>query len=63
LSKDRLHDIVRMIQMQKAVEVEFRSKRYQINQWVILINRFTYELLIKTIERGIAHLGEWRTKG
>jgi hypothetical protein len=28
LSRDRLHDIVRMIQMQKAVEVEFRSKRY-----------------------------------
>jgi hypothetical protein len=52
-----------MIQMQKAVEVEFRSKRYQINQWVILINRFTYELLIKTIERGIAHLGEWKSKG
>jgi hypothetical protein len=44
-SKARLHDIYRCIEMLKAIEVEFGNKRYIINQWVILINRYTSELM------------------
>ena len=29
--RDRLHDIVRCIEMLKAIEIEFRTKRYIIN--------------------------------
>lgn len=31
--------------MLKAIEIEFRTKRYIINQWVILINRYTNEII------------------
>lgn len=44
-SKSRLHDIVRCIEMLKAIEIEFRQKRHVINQWVILINRYTSEII------------------
>ena len=44
-SKARLHDIYRCIEMLKAIEIEFGTKRYIINQWVILINRYTSELM------------------
>ena len=42
-AKTRLHDIYRCIQMLKSIEIEFRTKRFIINQWVILINRYTSE--------------------
>lgn len=44
-SKSRLHDIVRSIEMLKAIDVEFRSKRHIINQWIVLINRYTSEII------------------
>ena len=44
-SKSRLHDIVRGIEFLKTIEIEFIKKRYLINQWVILINRYTSEMI------------------
>jgi hypothetical protein len=44
-TKARLHDIVRSIELLKAIEIEFRSKRFIINQWVTLINRYTSEII------------------
>ena len=57
-SKQRLHDIVRSIEMLKAIEIEFRTKRYIINQWVTLINRYTSEKLDHIIESGIYNIGK-----
>ena len=62
-SKMRLHDIYRCIEMLKAIEIEFRTKRYIINQWVILINRYTSEKIDEIIARGIAETGQMKTKG
>ena len=56
-SKNRLHDIYRCIEMLKAIEIEFGTKRYIINQWVILINRYTSEVMDQIIARGIADVG------
>ena len=60
--RDRLHDIVRCIEMLKAIEIEFRTKRYIINQWVILINRYTSEIIDSIISKGIAEIGQWSKK-
>ena len=62
-SKTRLHDIYRCIEMLKAIEIEFRTKRYVINQWVILINRYTNEIIDQIIAKGIADVGGWHIKG
>jgi hypothetical protein len=43
--------------MLKAIEIEFRTKRYIINQWVILINRYTREIIDSIISKGIAEIG------
>jgi hypothetical protein len=39
LPKERLKDILQAIEMLKAIEIEFKTKKYLINQWVVLINR------------------------
>ena len=49
--------------MLKAIEVEFRTKRYLINQWVILINRYTSEIIDQIIVKGINSVGQWYTRG
>jgi hypothetical protein len=38
------------IEMLKAIEVEFKTKKYLINQWVVLINRYTSEQINFIIE-------------
>lgn len=45
--------IIKSIEMLKAIEVEFKSKKFLINKWVILINRFTCEQITKIIELGV----------
>jgi len=62
-SKVRLHDIIRSIEMLKAIEIEFRQKRYIINQWVTLINRYTSEIIDQIIVKGINSVGQWYVKG
>lgn len=39
LSNERLKDILQAIEMLKAIEIEFKTKKYLINQWVVQINR------------------------
>lgn len=33
--------VLRSIEMLKAIEAEFKSKKFLINKWVVLINRQT----------------------
>jgi len=35
--------IIKCIEMLKSIEVEFKSKKFLINKWVVLVNRFTCE--------------------
>lgn len=44
--------IVKAIQMLKAIEIEFKTKKYLINAWVVLINRYTCELITRLVEAG-----------
>jgi hypothetical protein len=44
------------IEMLKAIEVEFKTKKYLINQWVVLINRYTSEQINIIIESGNRNL-------
>ena len=39
--------------MLKAIEIEFKTKKFLINKWVILINRYTCEFITRMIERGM----------
>ena len=45
--------MIQAIEMLKAIEVEFRTKRYLISKWVILINRYSCERITKIIEGGM----------
>lgn len=58
-----MHDIVRSIEMLKAIEIEFNKKRYLINQWISLINRYTSEMIDQIIVKGINSVGQWYSKG
>jgi hypothetical protein len=53
LKKELQPLIIKSIEMLKAIEVEFKSKKFLINKWVILINRFTCEQITKIIELGV----------
>ena len=61
--KSRLHDIIRCIEMIKSIEVQFRIKKVAINQWVILINRYTAEKVDQIIVKGIDQVGKMYAKG
>jgi WASH complex subunit 7, N-terminal len=39
LSPERLKDILQAVEMLKAIEIEFKTKKFIINQWVVLMNR------------------------
>jgi hypothetical protein len=39
LSPERLKDILQGVEMLKAIEIEFKTKKFIINQWVVLMNR------------------------
>ena len=45
--------IIQAIEMLKALEIEFKTKKFLINKWVILINRYTCEFIMRQIERGM----------
>lgn len=42
--------IIKSIEMLKAIEVEYRTKKFLINKWVVLVNRFTCEQITRIIE-------------
>jgi len=56
LSQDRLRDILQGIEMLKAIEIEFKTKKYMINQWVILINRYLQEEINVLLQKGMENL-------
>ena len=39
--------------MLKAIEIEFKTKKFLINKWVVLINRYTCEVITRILERGL----------
>jgi hypothetical protein len=43
LRKEMFPHIIKSIEMLKAIEVEYRTKKFLINKWVVLVNRFTCE--------------------
>lgn len=48
--------------MLKAIEVEFKSKKFLINKWVVLINRYTCEQITRIIELGVQTLNAMKKK-
>jgi hypothetical protein len=48
--------------MLKAIDVEFRSKKFLINKWVVLINRYTTEQITKIIELGVQNVYAMKKK-
>jgi hypothetical protein len=44
--------ILQSIQMLKALEIEFKTKKYLINSWLVLINRYTCELITRLVAKG-----------
>ena len=45
--------IIQAVEMLKAIEIEFKTKKFLINKWVILINRYTCEFITRMVERGM----------
>jgi hypothetical protein len=56
ISQERLKDVVWAVQMLKAIEIEFKTKKYMINQWVVLINRFLCEEINVIVEEGMKNI-------
>lgn len=54
--------IIKSIEMLKAIDVEFRSKKFLINKWVVLINRYTTEQITKIIEQGVQNVYAMKKK-
>jgi hypothetical protein len=54
--------IIKSIEMLKAIELEFKSKKFLINKWVVLINRYTCEQITKIIEVGIQNVYAMKKK-
>lgn len=54
--------IIKSVEMLKAVEVEFKSKKFLINKWVVLINRYTCEQITKIIELGVQNVYAMKKK-
>jgi len=48
--------------MLKAIDVEFRSKKFLINKWVVLINRYNTEQITKIIEQGVQNVYAMKKK-
>lgn len=49
--------------MLKSIDIQFKQKRYLINQWVVLINRYTSEIIDHILVKGIDQVGQWYTRG
>jgi hypothetical protein len=50
LRKELFRPLIKSIEMLKAIEVEFKCKKFLINKWVVLVNRFTCEHITRLIE-------------
>jgi hypothetical protein len=54
LSRERLKDILQAVEMLKAIEIEFKTKKFMINQWVVLMNRNLGDKISSFASRGYA---------
>lgn len=62
LKKEQFPHIIKSIEMLKAIEVEFKSKKFLVNKWVVLINRYTCEQITKIIELGVQNVYAMKKK-
>ena len=62
LRKEMFPFILKSIEMLKAIEVEFKSKKFLINKWVVLLNRNTCEQITRVIEQGVQTLNAMKKK-
>jgi len=56
LKQDRIREVIQGVEMLKAIEIEFKTKKYMINQWVVLINRYTSEQINQIVDTGMRNL-------
>ena len=56
LGKALFPHVIKSIEMLKAIEVEFRTKKYLINKWVVLVNRFTCEQITRLLEMSMPQI-------
>lgn len=54
--------IIKSIEMLKAIEVEYKTKKFLINKWVVLVNRFTCEQITRIIEQGVQNVYAMKKK-
>jgi hypothetical protein len=55
LSQERLKDILQAVEMLKAIEIEFKTKKFMINQIIILMNR-TQEIKSQFCFKGLCKM-------
>lgn len=53
VASEKFELIVQAIEMLKAIEIEFKTKKFLINKWVVLINRQTCENITILLEQGL----------
>ena len=53
MSQKQFTFIIQAIEMLKAIEIEFKTKKFLINKWVVLINRYTCEIITRILEKGL----------
>ena len=49
--------------MLKAIEIEFKTKKFLINKWVVLINRQTCEIITRILEKGLPKIYAMKKSG
>jgi uncharacterized protein Smg (DUF494 family) len=62
VAQERLPLIIRAIEMLKAIEIEFKTKKFLINKWVVLINRTTCENITVLLEKGLQKVYNMKDK-
>ena len=62
MRKEMFPHIIKSIEMLKAIEVEYKTKKFLINKWVVLVNRFTCEQITRIIEQGVQNVYAMKKK-
>lgn len=53
VSQKQFTHIIHAIEMLKAIEIEFKTKKFLMNKWVVLINRHSCEIITRILEKGL----------
>lgn len=62
LNPERLKDILQAVEMLKAIEIEFKTKKFIINQWVVLMNRNLCDKITHLLHQGMQNLQKKKLK-